>query len=77
MIALSQITENRKVEARKPLIFQDTVFEFSLEKATLRQSHVKTLQPVQHYGTLWESESVKGTTVAAAPLRSCCPLVRV
>jgi hypothetical protein len=36
--ALSQITENRKVEARKPLIFQDTVFEFSLEKATLRQS---------------------------------------
>jgi hypothetical protein len=38
MRALSQITENRKVEARKLLIFQDTVFEFSLEKATLRQS---------------------------------------
>jgi hypothetical protein len=36
--ALSQITENRKVEARKPLIFQDMVFKFSLEKATLRQS---------------------------------------
>ena len=36
--ALLQITENRKVEARKPLIFQDTVFEFSLEKATLRQN---------------------------------------
>src|SRR4029453_15558008 len=35
---LLQITENRKVETRKPLIFQDTVFEFSLEKATLRQS---------------------------------------
>ena len=38
MTALSQMTENRKVEARKPLIFQDTVFEFYLEKATLRQS---------------------------------------
>jgi len=38
MGVLSQITENRKVEARKPLIFQDTVFEFYLEKATLRQS---------------------------------------
>ena|SRR6266478_8917838 len=42
MGVLSQITENRKVEARKPLIFQDAVFEFYLEKATLRQS------PVQH-----------------------------
>src|SRR6266705_1234342 len=34
---LSQTTEGRKVEARKPLMFQDTVFEFSLDKATLRQ----------------------------------------
>jgi hypothetical protein len=34
--ALSQITENRKVEARKSLIFQYPIFGFCLQKATLR-----------------------------------------
>jgi len=38
MTALSQITENRKVWTRKPLIFQYTIFGFCLEKAFLRQS---------------------------------------
>jgi hypothetical protein len=36
--ALSQITENRKVETHKPLIFRDPIFGFCLQKATLRQS---------------------------------------
>ena len=36
--SLSQITENRKVETRKPLIFQDPIFGFYLKKATLRQN---------------------------------------
>ena len=47
--ALSQITENRKVEARKPLIFQDRVFEFSLEKATLRQSPPESFPATLEY----------------------------
>ena len=38
MTALSQITENRKVWSRKPLVFQHTIFRFCLEKASLRQS---------------------------------------
>src|SRR4029434_9436822 len=37
-MALSQIPENRKVWARKPLIFPDTLCGFFLEKAILRQS---------------------------------------
>src|SRR5712691_10310181 len=37
-MVLSQITENRKVEARKSLIFRHTVFTFSLKNATLRQN---------------------------------------
>jgi hypothetical protein len=36
--ALSQITENRKVEARKPLIFRNPICGFCLKKANLRQS---------------------------------------
>jgi uncharacterized protein (DUF885 family) len=40
MRVLAQITENRKVEARKPLIFLDTVFAFYIEKVTLRQSRL-------------------------------------
>jgi hypothetical protein len=36
--ALSQTTENRKVEAPKSLIFRDPIFGFCLQKATLRQS---------------------------------------
>ena len=35
---LSQITENRKVDPHKPLIFQYTIFRFCPQKATLRQS---------------------------------------
>jgi hypothetical protein len=35
---LSQITENRKVEARKSLIFRHTIFTFGLKNATLRQN---------------------------------------
>src|SRR5262245_6164 len=38
-LALSQTTENRKVETRKPLIFRDPIFGFSLQNPTLRQSH--------------------------------------
>jgi len=38
MRVLSQITENRKVEARKSLILQHTIFTFGLTKATLRQN---------------------------------------
>ena len=37
-LVLSQITENRKVEARKSLILQHTIFTFGLKKATLRQN---------------------------------------
>src|SRR5262249_54061509 len=36
--ALSQTTENRKVEARKPLIFYDQIFGFYLQNPTLQQS---------------------------------------
>ena len=36
--ALSQITENRKVETRKWLIFREPIFGFCLQKSTLRQS---------------------------------------
>src|SRR5215510_14850360 len=36
--ALSQTTENRKVETRKPLIFRDPIFGFYLQNPTLRQS---------------------------------------
>jgi hypothetical protein len=36
--ALSQIIENRKVETRNSLIFQQPIFGFYLQKATLRQS---------------------------------------
>ena len=35
---MSQITENRKVEIRKPLIFQHVIFSFGLKNATLRQN---------------------------------------
>src|SRR2546422_559595 len=38
------MTENRKVDARKPLIFQDPIFGFCLKKATLRQSQEPTLE---------------------------------
>ena len=41
--ALSQITENRKVEAPKALIFRDPIFGFCLQKATLRQSRFSSL----------------------------------
>ena len=37
MWVLSQMPENRKVEARKSLIFQHTIFAFGLTKANLRQ----------------------------------------
>src|SRR5438105_15052286 len=36
--ALSQTTENRKVEGRKPLIFRNPIFGFALKTLTLRQS---------------------------------------
>ena len=35
---LSQITENRKVETHKPLIFRHGIFSFGLKNATLRQN---------------------------------------
>src|SRR5262249_22834942 len=38
--ALSQITENRKVETCKWLIFRDPIFGFCLQKPTLRQSPI-------------------------------------
>ena len=39
-MVLSQTTENRKVETRKPLIFRDPIFGFSLQNPTLRQSRL-------------------------------------
>ena len=36
-----QITENRKVEAHKSLIFQNPTFGFCRQKTTLRQSRIK------------------------------------
>jgi hypothetical protein len=56
---LSQITENRKVWTRKPLIFQRTIFGFCLEKAILRQSHWSCLwqpgfaQTFKHVGVIF------------------------
>ena len=52
--ALSQITENRKVWTRKPLIFQYTIFGFCLEKAFLRQSPPSRRAVAQ--GQLWHAE---------------------
>jgi len=43
---LSQITGNRKVETRKPLIFQHVIFSFGLKNATLRQNHGETMEYV-------------------------------
>lgn len=40
---LSQLTEYRKVEAPKPLIFRDPIVGFCLQKATLQQSSYKRL----------------------------------
>src|SRR5215475_4006016 len=37
-LALSQMTENRKVEAHKSLIFRNTILRFGLKKAKVRQS---------------------------------------
>ena len=42
-VALSQITENRKVWTRTLLIFQYTIFGFCLEKAILRQSPLRSI----------------------------------
>ena len=42
---LSQITENRKVEARKSLIFRHTIFTFGLKNATLRQNRTPPHNP--------------------------------
>src|SRR5215831_11496744 len=42
---LSQITENRKVEARKSLIFHHTIFTFGLKKANLRQNGRQSSAP--------------------------------
>jgi transcriptional regulator with XRE-family HTH domain len=42
--ALSQIIENRKVESRKLLIFQHTIFRCCLQKATLRQNQNMSLR---------------------------------
>jgi class 3 adenylate cyclase len=44
--ALSQTTENRKVEAPKPLIFRDSAFGFDLQNPTLRQSPRVSWTPV-------------------------------
>ena len=38
LLVLSQITENRKVEPRKSLIFRHKTFTFGLKNTTLRQS---------------------------------------
>jgi len=48
---LSQITENRKVEARKSLILQHTIFTFGRKKATLRQNPFKTLERLPKLAT--------------------------
>ena len=68
MIALSQITENRKVEAPKPLIFRDPILGFCLQKATLRQSRVKRCRIVKDRLRLWK-EGVRDLVMAL-----CCAL---
>jgi hypothetical protein len=40
MRVLSQIAENRKVEACKPLILRHTIFTFGLNNASLRQNRM-------------------------------------
>ena len=64
--ALSHITENRKVEAPKSLIFRDPIFGFCLQKATLRQScHV----PWGHPETCkWEP---RARNLQGSPFISC------
>jgi hypothetical protein len=43
---LAQITENKKVEARKPLIFRNQIVGFCLEKAPLQDSQDQRFQLV-------------------------------
>src|SRR2546425_10759894 len=53
--ALSQISENRKVEAPKSLIFHEPIFRFCLQKAILRQSrHVCPARLRRHGPSLEE-----------------------
>src|SRR5215475_7887611 len=49
-LALSQITENRKVWTRKSLIFRYTIFGFFLEEAILRQSPRASPAVARHTG---------------------------
>ena len=60
MWVLSQMPENRKVEARKSLIFQHTIFAFGLKKANLRQSRPPS--------SLADTYKNKGATFVVAPL---------
>jgi len=52
---LSQITENRKVEARKSLIFRHTIFTFGLKNANLRQNPLESNMSLcqMHMVELW------------------------
>ncbi len=88
--ALSQITENRKVEAPKPLIFRDPIFGFCLQKATLRQSrslhqerrdttccnHADARPPDPHRGATHCSDVPRGYAGAGGPLEPCETLPR-
>ena len=59
--ALTHITENRKVEAPKPLIFRASIFGFRLQKAMLRQSLLSNLRMC---GAATPSISQRGDTPA-------------
>src|SRR5262249_18310627 len=86
--ALSQITENRKVEALKPLIFRDPIFGFCLQKATLRQSPTIWSCFWQNMPNSWASSSVGASIIVSAsswnisfgetlklrPVKCLCPL---
>jgi len=66
---MSQTTENRKVETRKPLIFRDPIFGFYLQNPALRQS--------QHFRPLCVSiAGTSGTGVGGWPCATVCCCVR-
>src|SRR5262245_12356547 len=56
LLALSQTTENRKVEARKPLIFRDPIFRSDRQNPTLRQSHRAHARDAPPGRTLWRED---------------------
>ena len=59
--ALSQITENRKVDPHKPLNFHHSIFRFCLSKTILRQSQRRhQLRGADHRGLTRENPHSPG-----------------